>query len=193
MSDTPASPDLNGHPFKGATLVEMALMIGAVSSGGLLGGAHIFQALGYDPCALCLDQRAAHWTALLICILGLITNYGFNAKKLAAAAIGAAALIYGFSALLSLYHTGVEFKFWPGPASCSGNGTIDDIGGLTGGFDPNKPRVTCGEAAWRFLGISMAGYNFLASTGLFALSFGATIKAIKEAKKGYWPKSNPAS
>lgn len=165
------------------TLVDKALLTSAIVSALLLVGAHIFQALGYEPCALCLDQREAHWTTLTITLAGLVSSIWFKAPLLAAAASGAAALVYAFGASLAFYHTGVEFGFWPGPPSCSGSEVITSITDLSSGFDPDKPRVACDRVAWKFLGISMAGYNLLASAGLFALTLIATGGVIRTARR----------
>lgn len=161
------------------SLTDCALLLGLVISGALLAGAHIFEAFGYAPCALCLDQREAHWTAVAITTVGLIISLIVKAPRLAAAATGTVALVYGFSMALAFYHTGVEFGFWPGPASCTGLGRIDEIKDLSAGFDLTKPRVACDKAAWTFLGISMAGYNFLVSAALFAITGLTTISAFR--------------
>ncbi|MEL6506356.1 MAG: disulfide bond formation protein B [Pseudomonadota bacterium] len=164
------------------SLVEKALLAGFAVSASLLAGAHIFQALGYEPCDLCLDQREAHWTALAITALGLMVSRAFKAPLLAAAAVGTAALVYGFGAMLAFYHTGIEFHFWPGPASCSTNKTVTDIADLSVGLDGSRPRVSCDQTGWAFFGVTMAGYNMLFSAGLFALTTLATAGALRTAR-----------
>jgi disulfide bond formation protein DsbB len=64
---------------------------------------------------------------------------------------------------LSVYHAGVEWKFWPGPADCSG--PINSLGSASNMLKQlqNIRIVRCDEAAWRFLGISLAGYDVLVS------------------------------
>ena len=168
-----------------APLAKTALLVGFLSSGMLLGGAHIFEALGYPPCELCLDQREAHWAALGVALAGLLVAFVFKAPLSAAASVGALALVYALSAGLSFYHTGVEYGFWPGPASCSTVGAaVTDISLLQSAFSEEAKGPACNEAAWRFLGISMAGYNFLASSGLFALALAAAISATRQARRG---------
>ena len=174
---------LNTTAMQRFGLIEKVLLCGALVSASLLIGAHIFEYLGYAPCALCLDQREAHWTALTITVIGLVISFLFKVPRLAAAATGTAALVYGFSAALAFYHTGIEFSFWPGPASCTGIGNIGDAGNLSLDFDPDIPRVSCTNAAWRLFGISMAGYNLLLSAGLFALTFFAATHALRKAKR----------
>ncbi len=45
------------------------ILLAALGSAALLAGAHVFQALGYAPCKLCLWQRGPHWAAVAIGLL----------------------------------------------------------------------------------------------------------------------------
>ena len=67
------------------------------------------------------------------------------------------------NAWLGGYHAGVEWKFWPGPTDCSGP-LVDfgKAGNLLEQLDKVKV-VRCDEVQWRFLGLSLAGYNVLIS------------------------------
>lgn len=166
-------------------LVDQVLIIAALSSAALLAGAHVFETFGgLAPCALCLDQREAHWTGLALSIAGIVAGAMLRWRRAAIATAGALALVYLFSAGLAFYHTGVENHFWPGPATCSGGGPVDLGGGSLADILNQKPAgPSCSEAAWRFLGVSMAGYNLLASAGLFALCLAAASLAAKDARR----------
>jgi disulfide bond formation protein DsbB len=89
-------------------------------------------------------------------------SIGFSRKviTLALLAIGVAML---WNAGLGTYHSGVEWHWWQGPTDCSGAIPNFSAGGSL--LDQiNKTRVIrCDEAAWRFLGLSLAGYNVLVS------------------------------
>lgn len=160
----------------------------------MLAGAHLFERVGgLIPCILCLDQREAHWTALGVTAAGLIVARLFHSKLGAAAAVGAAALVYAVSAGLAFYHTGVEYSFWPGPAICSGGGNVVDLNSLTAALDQTADAPSCEDVQWRFLGISMAGYNLLASAGLFALTLFAAISETRLARESRRPASARAS
>jgi disulfide bond formation protein DsbB len=69
-------------------------------------------------------------------------------------------LIFLGEAALAAYHAGVEWRWWPGPASCTGgHGVVkpsDMLALLKGG---RVTVVQCDQAAWRLLGLSMAGWN----------------------------------
>ncbi|MEO0397903.1 MAG: disulfide bond formation protein B [Pseudomonadota bacterium] len=164
------------------SFVDLSLLTSAAVSAALLAGAHLFEAAGYAPCDLCMDQREAHWAGFAVTGAGLAASLVWRARLAAAAAVGAAALVYAISAGLALYHTGVEFGYWPGPPTCSGGGALPDTIDLTTAFSSDGPRVSCTDAAWRFLGISMAGYNFLFSGGLFVLCLGAAVATTRRVR-----------
>lgn len=72
---------------------------------------------------------------------------------------------------IGVYHAGVEWKWWPGPSSCSGGGA--DLSALDGNallsLDGPAGVVMCDEIVWQLFGLSMAGWNALISFGLVAL------------------------
>lgn len=171
--------------LKDRSLVDHALILAAATSAALLAGAHLFESVGgLAPCALCLDQREAHWTALALASVGIAAGVALKWKRAAAATVGACALVYLVSAGLAFYHAGVENHFWPGPATCSGGGVVDLGGGSLADILNEKPDLpSCSEAAWRLLGVSMAGYNLLISAGLFALCLVAAVGAGRDARR----------
>jgi disulfide bond formation protein DsbB len=86
------------------------------------------------------------------------------------AGLGLIVLVLLWGAGLGIYHAGVEWKLWAGPLECSG--PLNDLG--TAGDLLRRVQtariVRCDEAAWRFLGISLAGYNVLISLVLAAIA-----------------------
>ncbi len=168
------------------SLTERALALSCAASGALLAGAHVFERVsGLVPCILCLDQREAHWTALSVGVAGLFISKIFKSKLGAAAGVGAIALVYAVSAGLAFYHTGVEYEYWPGPAICSGAAALDsiDLNALAASLSEKTSAPSCEDVQWRFLGVSMAGYNLLASAGLFALTLAAAIAETRAAQR----------
>lgn len=132
-----------------------------VASGGsalLLGGAYIFQMMGYPPCQMCLWQRWPHAAAILIGLLAL----KFPGRVLPALGAVAAAT----TAAIGVFHTGVERDWWEGPSSCTGGGALD---GLSGSdlLAVEGPRVVmCDQVSWEFLTLSMASWNAILSFDL---------------------------
>ncbi|MCQ8184324.1 disulfide bond formation protein B [Parvularcula maris] len=167
---------------------QNALVICAVGSGALLAGAHLFEHVGgMAPCLLCLDQREAHWAALALSLIAVpFILWRKNEFRVSAAALGALVLIYAFSAILASYHAGVEWKFWPGPDTCAASPENVDLdllrdGALFENLDgPSSDGPPCNEAAWRLLGVSMAGYNALISLALTLLAGMSCARAARE-------------
>ena len=119
--------------------------------------------LGYPPCPLCLDQREAFYIGVpLAALLWLGASHGATRKVMVAGFVVVAAVML-WNTGLSVFHAGVEWKFWPGPQDCSG--PINGLGSATNMLKQlqNIRIVRCDEAAWRLFGISLAGYDVLVS------------------------------
>ena len=143
------------------------LLLAALASGAMLATAHIFQRLGYEPCLLCLRQREVYWTALPLALGGLAVLRREPGSGSVAALLLSAVFLFGFA--VAGYHAGVEWRWWPGPETCAAGGSVD-AGGLDAFLRGGAVRdLRCDEAAWRMLGLSMAGWNALVSLGLAGL------------------------
>ncbi len=125
---------------------------------------------GLDPCILCYYQRYPWYAAIGLMVLALALAR-LRGVRVAMLGIVAALLIVNMG--ISGYHIGVEHKLFEGPTSCASGtitgGTADALRAqLTG-----RKVVRCDEAAFTLFGISMAGYNLLASAAvaLIALRF----------------------
>ncbi len=118
------------------------------------------------PCPLCLEQRLAYYVSVPLAFLLLLgANHGAARKVLLLGFLAIAAIML-WNTGLSIFHAGVEWKLWQGPTDCSG--PIDKFGSVTNILNQLQriSLVRCDEAAWRFLGISMAGYDVVVSFGL---------------------------
>jgi hypothetical protein len=85
-------------------------------------------------------------------------------------------LVFLGSAGLGAYHAGVEWGWFAGPSDCGG--AVASAPGSVGDFlrDLERTRVvSCTEAAWRFMGLSLAGWNVLISLGLAGLAFAGAL------------------
>jgi disulfide bond formation protein DsbB len=139
---------------------KASLAIFAVATAAIV-GAWIFQFAGYDPCHLCLQQRWAYYFAIPFSLLLFV-----SARKIPEGAkrgLYILAVVMLGSAIFGAYHAGVEWSWWPGPDTCSG----DISGGLP---DLSKVVVACNEAAIRIIGISLAGWNAVISAMLAAVA-----------------------
>ena len=86
--------------------------------------------------------------------------------------VGFAVIIVAMACNVALgaYHAGVEWHWWAGPTDCTGPLTDLRSGGSLLNQLQSIHVVRCDEAAWRFLGISLAGYNALISLLLAAIA-----------------------
>lgn len=150
----------------------VAFLLG-VSALVVVGSAWLFQLAGYLPCQLCLWQRIPYYVAGPI-LLGaaLIGFFGFFSPSSLRVVLLFVGLIFIGSTLLAAYHSGVEWGFWPGPINCGAAGDFSTINAsdLLDVLSTTRP-ASCNEAAGRFLGLSFAGWNIIASVALSAASF----------------------
>lgn len=153
------------------TLRNPALMILALSLGAL--SLALIAQYGFDlaPCQLCLYQRVPFCLAALLAAASLQFPVLRPYRTLVLA--GCALLFLGNSGL-ALFHAGVEQHWWAGPASCTGgSGGAKTISDLMAQLSKQPKIPSCDSIAWSLFGISMAGYNVLASIALALYAAGA--------------------
>lgn len=158
---------------RGAPLpVLIAFAAGGLSL-ALLAGALGFQYLGgYPPCEICHWQRWPHIASAGIGLGGWgLMQAGLLARKWATAIAWVAVLCILISGGIGVYHAGVEWRWWAGPQACTGSGYV-----FTGTLDLTEKVVMCDRAAWRLMGISMAGYNAILSLGAGLLAALALVR-----------------
>jgi disulfide bond formation protein DsbB len=136
-----------------------------------LAGAWFFQlVLDIRPCPLCLEQRYAYYLAVPLGLLVAFAASRGAPRQVVLAGFAVLLLAALANAWLGGYHAGVEWQFWQGPTDCSG--PIADLGSagtLLQRLDTVKV-IRCDEVQWRFLGLSLAGYNVLISLLMAAIA-----------------------
>jgi disulfide bond formation protein DsbB len=148
--------------------IAATLLAGAVSLAALL-GALVFQYVwAYPPCEICHWQRWPHIASAVLglgggAMLALDVFPARAARTFAWLTIVALAL----AGALGVYHSGIEYGWWEGPAACTGPGFVPG----SAGFEPFH-FVRCDQPAWTFLGISLAGYNAILSFVFAAVCLG---------------------
>ncbi len=172
MSLHSRAQDLHSAYRLGAAALLVALFSMAVA----LGFEHLG---GLAPCPLCLMQRWAYYAAIPVLFVALVL-VAADRPLLARLSFFTVALAFLANAGLGVYHAGAEWQFWLGPDTCaSAAGPVQrSVGGLLQQLGTATPVIRCDRAAWRFLGLSFAGWNVLASLALAA----ATLQAARHAK-----------
>jgi disulfide bond formation protein DsbB len=172
-----AKPSFTRGESRPALVAALAI---AVVAAATLAGAWYFQlVLEILPCPLCLEQRYAYYLAVPLGVLVAIAAARDAPRPLLVAGLVLLAAAALWNAGLGGYHAGVEWGFWQGPTDCTG--PIVDLGkagGLLGRLDSVKV-VRCDEVQWRFLGISLAGYNVLISLLMAVLAAWGILRSAK--------------
>jgi disulfide bond formation protein DsbB len=154
-----------------------ALAVAGIAA-ATLAGAWFFQlVLDIRPCPLCLEQRYASYLAVPLAVLVAIAAARDAPRGVVVAGLALLALAALGNAVLGGYHAGVEWKFWQGPTDCSG--PIVDFGragSLLQQLDTVKV-IRCDEVQFRFLGLSLAGYNVLISLVMAAVAAWGAVRA----------------
>lgn len=134
----------------------LALLLPAALLAGAYGSQYIG---GLFPCEMCWWQRYPHFAAVAIALIAFaVGNAGYRK-----ALVALAALAIGTSGAIAGFHAGVEYGWWEGLTACTA--TISGSGEDLLKSIMNAPLVRCDVAPWSLFGISLAGYNFLLSTG----------------------------
>jgi disulfide bond formation protein DsbB len=151
-----------------ATMAALAIMAIAAAT---LAGAWFFQlVLEILPCPMCLEQRYAYYFAVPFAALLALAAAKGAPRSVVLAGLAILALAALGNAVFGTYHAGVEWGFWKGPTDCTGTGfNPGSAGSLLDNLDKVKI-IRCDEVQFRFLGISLAGYNALISLLMAAIA-----------------------
>jgi disulfide bond formation protein DsbB len=157
------------------TATLLILVAAAATIGAALFSQHV---LGYLPCKLCLYQRQPYYVAIPIALALVLLPASDAIRR---AGLWLLALVFLASAALGAYHAGVEWGFWLGPSDCGGapppapSGMGDFLKQLE-----STHVVSCTAAAFRFLGLSMAGWNAVVSLALAGFAAAAALPSPRQ-------------
>lgn len=152
--------------------------LGLVIATGAIMAALAFEHIGgYVPCPLCLQQRYAYYAGIPL-VFAAMALMG-EKPRVAAGLMFLFAMAFFANSLLGGYHAGVEWHFWPGPATCAGElATPKTTGDLLKGLATTRA-VRCDEAAWRLFGLSFAGWNVVLSILLMLIGLQAAFATTR--------------
>jgi disulfide bond formation protein DsbB len=168
-----AIPDPTTHSaYKTGALALVVVLATIVAA---LGFEHLG---GYLPCPLCLEQRYAYYAGAPVLFAALVALSAGHHRSTALLFL-LVAVAFLANAALGVYHAGAEWHFWPGPDSCTGVQELTtSAGGLLDAL-PSTNVIRCDEAAWRLMGISLAGWNVAVSLLVAALSVRAAAESVR--------------
>ena len=158
---------LSTRAFAGFVLIASALVLGTALLSQYWGG--------LAPCELCLLQRWP-WAAAIVISL-VVVLVGERARlDWVALALG---LVFAVSVVFAFYHLGVEQHWFAGPSACTAasNGAVslEQMKQQILGTAP----VLCDRPAWTLFGVSLAGWNLLASLLMAGLCIGALLHGVR--------------
>jgi disulfide bond formation protein DsbB len=157
-----------------------ALAVTALAAGTLAGAWYFQLVLDIRPCPLCLEQRYAYYLAIPLGALTALAAGRHAPRAVLLAGLAILALAALANAWLGAYHAGVEWGFWQGPTDCTGPvGNLGSAGDLLKRLDTVKV-IRCDEVQWRFLGLSLAGYNVLISLLMAAIAAWGFVRAARK-------------
>jgi disulfide bond formation protein DsbB len=144
------------------------LLLVLLGSAAVIGGALLSQyAGGLVPCELCLLERWPYYIGVPLVAL-VVAGGGWRGVLIGGSVL--VALIFLASAGLAFYHVGVEQHWFVGPTACTGGSTgAKTLEELRAQLLATQP-VRCDEPQWTLFGVSLAGFNLLASLALAALA-----------------------
>jgi disulfide bond formation protein DsbB len=163
MSDAVALERNRSGAFSAPAAARLiALLLPVALLGGALGSQYVG---GLHPCEMCYWQRWPHGAAIVLALFAF-TAPGTSQRSRTLTLL--AALAIAVSGAIGVYHAGVEAKIFEGFTQCTATGrglsTADLLKQIS-----RAPLVRCDEVQFRFLGISMAGWNAILSLGGAAL------------------------
>jgi disulfide bond formation protein DsbB len=159
-----------------------------VTSVSVLGTALLSQYWGgLAPCELCLLQRWPWRVAIVISLVALLIG---SRPALPWVAL-VLALVFAASGVFAFYHVGVEQHWFAGPAACTASNPGNPKGAMT--LEEMKRQilgtaaVLCDTVQWSLFGVSLAGWNLLASLAMTVICAAVGVRARRPAS------ANPAA
>jgi disulfide bond formation protein DsbB len=156
---------LTTRMFAGFVLAASAIVLGTALLSQYWGG--------LAPCELCLMQRWP-WTVAIVISLVVVLVGERAGLAWVPLLLG---LVFAVSVVMAFYHVGVEQHWFAGPTACTasegGAITLEQMKQQILGTAP----VLCDRPAWTLVGVSLAGWNLLASLIMTGCCIAAWLQA----------------
>jgi disulfide bond formation protein DsbB len=169
------------HDASGTGRMATAAIVAAGVAAATILGAYFFEyVLDYQPCPLCLTQRIPYYVAIPVAAAVAVAAHVGAPPRLLAVGLAVVAIAMLIGAGLGVYHSGVEWKWWAGPSDCAAAPTSFGSAGSLLETIEQTPVVRCDEAAWRLLGLSLAGYNAVISAAIVGIALWGAAAALSD-------------
>jgi disulfide bond formation protein DsbB len=173
--DAPAAASVRRLPA--AALA--ALVIAAVCAATLLGAVFFETVVGVPPCPLCTQQRIPHMIALPVALLVAAAAWRRAPRALVVGGLVVLLVLPLVSGGIGAYHAGIEWGFWRGPGDCTGEiAPFGNAGSLLTQMQQTSV-IRCDVVSWRFLGLSLAGWNVVISTALAGVALAGLVQTVR--------------
>ena len=167
-----AGPSQSAGKSTSAIARAIALLLPVALLGGALGSQYFG---GLYPCEMCYWQRWPHAAAILLAAVAFTAAPDSSRSRTLTLL---AALAIAISGAIGVYHAGVEAKIFEGFTTCtaiaSRGSTTDLLKQIT-----HAPLIRCDQVQFRFLGVSMAGWNAILSLGGAALILILNLRSVR--------------
>lgn len=148
---------LTTRSFAGFVLAASLIVLGTALASQYWGG--------LAPCELCLLERWPWKAAIAVSLVALVLGHR-PALSWVALLLG---LVYAVSVAFAFYHVGVEQHWFAGPSACTSSPTgAMTLEALERQLEGTQA-VMCDEVQWSLWGVSLAGWNLLASLAMAAI------------------------
>jgi disulfide bond formation protein DsbB len=157
-----------GRAFPVFVLVTSAIVMAVVLLSQYWGG--------LAPCELCLTERWPWDVAIVVSFIAAMVG---SRPAMPWVALLLAA-VFAVGSVLAAYHVGVEQHWFAGPTACTAAaGTPTSLDALRAQLAHQQP-VRCDEPAWTLFGVSLAGWNLLASLVMTGICIAACATARRQ-------------
>jgi disulfide bond formation protein DsbB len=153
---------LSIQTFAGFVLAMSAVVLGAALASQYWGG--------LVPCELCVLQRWPWAVAITISIVALFVGHR-GSLPWVALVLG---LVFIVSIGFAFYHLGVEQHWFAGPSACTSSAAAPATPDEMRQRILNAQVVRCDQAQWSLYGVSLAGWNLLASFAMAVICLAAS-------------------
>lgn len=154
--------------------------IALLASAAMLATAYAVEyLLFFAPCQMCYWQRYVYWGAGGLGLLAIALNWRAPQPRLMAAMCMLIGVVFLGGAFIASWHALVEWKVLPPLGGCVATGPLNVSGDLWEQLGNRIAVPSCDKAPFHVLGLSMAGWNAIASVILAGASFFAATRTVR--------------